>query len=180
MSNLVINTPEGEDTQRKEKRAVRLFHARFPDRKFIDTHGPNGAAAPIDGCIERSGSMTSVVEVKARDCTREEMEYKYSDRWLLSFSKVRNGITLTEIYLVPFFGFCYLVPDDLLLIIPLWMPRGREREPTARFYVETTKTQDTIYGGEKWEPNAFIELRLAREVSGKALGVPGTWEDEVL
>jgi hypothetical protein len=171
--NLDIDTERGRETVLQERRAKRLFEARFPSRKYLMPK-KTGSPAPLDGIIISDDTLTALVETKCRrNLTRDGLR-RWGDRWLVTYDKVANGLLIAKAVEVAFVGILYLVDADHVLVVTIWSPAGH-RSP---FYVEETETQKTVNGGKAVRPNAYINVTGAVEFTGADLGVSGTWRDE--
>ena len=62
---------------------------------------------------------------------------------------------------MPFIGFLYLIPDDLLITKQISNAQG---EWTCDFRTEITETQETVNGGKIERLNAFIDLTESKHI----------------
>lgn len=139
--------------------AVGLFTRTFPDFGFLET--PKDRPALIDGFIHQGGVLLSGVEVKCRNLTTSDLKHKFNNRWLITHEKVEQGIGICEKLGIDYRGFLYLVPDDLLLIVPIWV---YGKGIVCDMELDATKTQATVNGGQALRLNAFIDVSNARVI----------------
>lgn len=148
-----ILTPKGQQTRRQEERALTLFRETFPGFEFIET--PKDTPADIDGIIASNGRMISCVEVKCRNMTMDTLVKEFGKKWLVTADKIDRCINISKSLGIDFRGFLYLVPERILLIVPIW---SYETGYTCRIDRETTSTQATVNGGTALRENAYIHL----------------------
>lgn len=113
-----ILTPKGQETLAQERAAISLFLQSFPGFEFIET--PKDTPADIDGIITKNGVMISGVEVKCRNMTADDLVNKYKNQWLITADKLDRGVNVCERLGIDFRGFLYLVPHNMLLIVPIF------------------------------------------------------------
>lgn len=154
-----ILTPKGQQTRAQEREAISLFERHFPVYTFTET--PKDRPAYIDGIVSRDGVALHGVEVKCRNMTREQLR-SFEDRWLVTHDKITRGISLCQSLGIGYRGFLYLVPDKLLLIVPIW---NYGTGLACEMDVEPSSTQETVNGGTITRLNAYISVAGALEVS---------------
>ena len=155
-----ILTPKGQQTLAQERQAVQIFTSNFPGFDFIET--PKGTPADIDGFIVRDGTLISGVEVKCRMMTADELANKFKYQWLVTADKLDRGVSVCERLGVDFRGFLYLVPEKILLVVPIFSYKdGWLTEPEY----EMTKTQATVNGGIAERLNAYVDVRNAKVIA---------------
>lgn len=137
-----------------------LFRATFRGFDFIET--PKHLPADIDGLIVRDGTLIAGAEVKCRNMTIDELKNTYSNRWLVTADKVDRGVAVCKSLGIDFRGFLYLVPNKMLLIVPIW---SYEKGYVADIEYEQTKTQATVNGGIALRLNAYIDVSGAKAVA---------------
>lgn len=155
-----ILTPKGQQTLIQERQAVQIFTSNFPGFNFIET--PKDQPADIDGFIVKDGTIISGVEVKCRMMTADELANKFKHQWLVTADKLDRGVSACERLGVDFRGFLYLVPDKMLLIVPIFSYKdGWLTEPEY----EMTKTQATVNGGIAERLNAYVDVSKAKVIA---------------
>ena len=154
-----ILTPKGQETLKQDRMAVGLFTSTFPKFQFVET--PKDRPALIDGFIHQEGILLSGVEVKCRNMTASDLAGKFKNRWLITHEKVEQGISLCNKLGVDYRGFLYLVPDRLLMVVPIW---AYGRGFVSDIEIEETVTQATVNGGTALRLNAFIDVSRARVI----------------
>lgn len=155
-----ILTPKGQETLKQERKAIQIFTSTFPGFSFIET--PKDTPADIDGIIVKDGVMISGVEVKCRTMTAADLAKKYNYQWLVTADKLERGVSACERLGIDFRGFLYLVPDDMLFIVPIfsymngWVPN---------IEYDVTETQKTVNGGTATRLNAYIDVSKAKVIA---------------
>lgn len=156
-----ILTPKGQVTLAQEREAINLFLQSSPGFEFIET--PKDTPADIDGIITKNGVMISGVEVKCRNMTADDLVNKYKNQWLITADKLDRGVNVCERLGIDFRGFLYLVPHNMLFIVPIFSYKdGWVTEPEY----EMTKTQATVNGGIAERLNAYVDVSKAKVIAG--------------
>lgn len=148
-----ILTPKGQQTRRQEEKALTLFRETFRGFDFIET--PKDTPADIDGIITSNGRMISCVEVKCRNMTMDTLVKEFGKKWLITADKIDRCVNIASSLGIDFRGFLYLVPEKMLLIVPIW---SYDKGYTCRIDREVTETQATVNGGTALRENAYIHL----------------------
>ena len=155
-----ILTPKGQETLAQERDAINLFLQSFPGFEFFET--PKDTPADIDGVIVKNGTMISGVEVKCRTMTVRELKERFNMQWLVTADKLDRGVSACERLGIDFRGFLYLVPDKMLIIVPIFSYKnGWLIEPEY----DITKTQATVNGGMAERLNAYIDVSNAKFIA---------------
>lgn len=155
-----ILTPKGQETLAQEREAISLFLQSFPGFEFFET--PKDTPADIDGVIVNNGTMISGVEVKCRTMTVRELKERFNMQWLVTADKLDRGVSACERLGIDFRGFLYLVPDKMLIIVPIFSyKKGWLIEPEY----DVTKTQATVNGGIAERLNAYIDVSEAKFIA---------------
>jgi hypothetical protein len=162
MTNLDVNTKRGQKSLEYEQRSVWLFENKYPQMTYAQT--PKDSSAAVDAVIVNGRDIVGVVEQKSRNMTYRQL-CNWDKEWLVTKSKIDNGRNAALSLGVPFIGFLYLIPDDLLLMQFITTKEGTY-VPEIRY--EVTATQATINGGLIERENAFISMNGATKV---------TWND---
>ena len=161
-----ILTPKGQETLGQERMAIRLFTESFPGFDFIET--PKDRPADIDGFVVQlhpgnsTGTLICGVEVKCRNMTVDQLRGEYNNRWLVTADKIDRGVAICKGLGIDFRGFLYLVPNKMLLIVPIW---SYEKGYVADIEYEQTQTQATVNGGLAMRLNAYIDTGKAKVVA---------------
>lgn len=159
-----ILTPKGQETLKQERRALDLFSASYGAFSFVET--PKDKPADLDGFIYKDGVLIAGVEVKCRMMTAVDLREKFNREWLITDDKIDRGVSVCEKLCIDYKGFLYLVPDDLLLIVPIWSYSSGTY--TSEIRRESTKTQKTVNGGEIVRLNAYVDVSRAKAVVQKS------------
>ena len=159
-ASLDIKSKRGRSSLRFEQEAIEKFSLAHPEYRFIET--PKDRPAAVDGVFMKGGVINSVVEVKTRNVTNEEMRNRFENKWLVTADKIDAGRAAGSLLGVPFVGLLYLIPDETLLALRITNERG---EWAFRFERKETTTQKTINGGQVERVNAFLPLATAREIA---------------
>jgi hypothetical protein len=152
LTNLDINTPKGQKTLIQEQRAVEIFCNHFTDVEYVNT--PKNGSSPVDALLVNNNNLVGIVETKCRDLTRNQLT-KYDDTWLITWDKIKKAQQITKFLEVPLWGFLYLVPDDLLVLVDIADANGEFLRPMD---IRQTKTQRTVNGGTAIRENAYITI----------------------
>jgi hypothetical protein len=156
---LDVNTAKGQESLEHELRAVQLWQHHYPDYTYI--HTPKNGPALVDAVIgDNDTNVVAVVEQKSRNMSLEQLQ-KWDMEWLVTFAKIEAGRLTAHALGVPFVGFLYLIPDDLLITKQLSNANG---EWTCNFRTALTETQETINGGKIVRENAYIDLTEAKHI----------------
>jgi hypothetical protein len=156
---LDVNTAKGQESLEHELRAVQLWQHHYPDYTYI--HTPKNGPALVDAVIgDNDTNVVAVVEQKSRNMSLEQLQ-KWDMEWLVTFAKIEAGRVTAHALGVPFVGFLYLIPDDLLITKQLANNKG---EWTCNFRTALTETQETINGGKIVRENAYIDLTEAKHI----------------
>lgn len=156
---LDVNTAKGQISLEYELRAVELWKHHYPDFTYV--HTPKNGRAVVDAIImDANNTAVAVVEQKSRNMTLEQLQ-KWQMEWLITYDKIEQGRWLGLALGVPYIGFLYLIPDDLLITQKITNTAGAW---TCDFRTEETQTQETINGGLISRLNAFIKLDNAQHL----------------
>lgn len=156
---LDVNSPKGQESLEHELRAVELWQHVYADFTYV--HTPKNGAALVDAVIcDNDTNVVAVVEQKSRNMSLEQLQ-KWNMEWLITFDKIEAGRWTAQALGVPFIGFLYLVPDDLLLTKQLSNAKG---EWTCDFRTDVTETQETINGGKIERLNAYVNMSEAKHI----------------
>ena len=69
--------------------------------------------AKVDGMISQDNQLTGIFESKCRDMSL--MQLRKFGSWLVTFDKILDGRKLSQLLRVPFIGFLYLIPDEIIM-----------------------------------------------------------------
>lgn len=159
--SLDINTPNGAVTLRQEQRLAEIVELKWPGSRYL--HTPKDKAATVDAIVTMNGTLKAVAQASCRNNSLDDFRGGFRNEWLLTFEKLIHGRNLAFRLCVEYWGFLYLVPDDLVLRVKMFAP---ERGWLVRFHVEKTTTQATCNGGTATRDNAFIDLSAADVLNG--------------
>jgi len=163
MATLDINTPRGQQTLSDEAKAVQIFHARYPQWKYIDTDKRTMAKA--DGLLLCDDKLEGLVLTSCRyHCTLATFQLNWNWEWLVTWRKLALGALLGRHLQTSLIGFLYIVDEDLLLIKRLFDPLKPVGQQWTKMRTELTATQATCNGGSIVRRNAFIKIDHATRV----------------
>lgn len=157
---LEIDTPRGRANERHTKQAWRIFESNHPKLQVV--RFPLLSTAPYDGIIVKDGRATAIVEVKARQERLATLRGEYKNEWLIEADKLDNAATVANQHKIAFWGFCYLVPDEVVLAIKIYDSATRKWIPRIR-RPGLTRTRVGINGGSKDSKVAFVNMKTAKE-----------------
>jgi hypothetical protein len=149
---LDVNTPRGQKTIIQEQRAAKIFCNHFSGIEYVNT--PKKGSSPVDALLVNEGNLVGVVETKCRDLTRSQLA-NYGDTWLVTWEKIQKAQNISKSLEVPLWGFLYLVPEDMLILVDIADADGEFLRPMD---VRTTKTQKTVNGGTAIRENVYITI----------------------
>lgn len=132
----------------------------FRGFEFVET--PKDKPADIDGFIVKENTVLSGVEVKCRNMTSDELVNKYKNQWLITSDKLDRGVRVCESLGIDFRGFLYLVPDKMLLIVPIFTYKDGW---VAEVDYDFTETQATVNGGTARRLNAYVDVSKAKIIA---------------
>jgi hypothetical protein len=154
--SLDILTPKGQESAREEREMLDSLRVTFPDSLFVNT--PKDDPAKVDGFTIKGDQITSCFESKCRNMSRSQLS-RFGDEWLVTYAKIVHGATLAKTLCVPFYGFLYLIPDRMILVVKIADETG---EFLPRIRLERTVTSRTINGGQLVRTNAYIDVTGAK------------------
>ena len=156
---LDVNTPKGQESLKHELRAVELWNYHYQDFTYV--HTPKDGPALVDAVIvDNQAQVVAVVEQKSRNMTLEQLQ-KWDYEWLITFDKIEGGRYVANSLGVPYIGFLYLIPDDLLITLKISDKNGQW---TCDYRLDTTETQETTNGGLITRLNAYIKVDKAQHL----------------
>lgn len=158
---LDINTPKGRIAAQQQAVALSIISAKT-DVRFVTTVDDDAAAVDAFS-LDESGRITSVLEVKSRDMSLDELQKRFTNEWLVTFEKLQKGAALGRLLCVPFGGVLYLTKDNTVLALTLSNKNG---EFVAPIRICRTETQKTTNGGTIIRTNAYINMEQATEFRG--------------
>lgn len=150
MNKLDINTPKGQRSLEYERYMMEKIQYEICV-KLIETD--KNTDARCDGIIVShvNDKLIGVFESKCRNMTLAEL--KRFGSWLVTHEKISDGQTVSRLLRVPFIGFLYLIPDDVILCWPI---TDKEGDYNFNFESKDTETQETINGGKVVRKNSFL------------------------
>lgn len=155
--NLDINTPKGQEFLSMERNVIEKIKDKWKehDIQIIETNKKRESR--IDNLIIRNGELVGIAEIKCRNISLQEME-RLGDTWLISNQKVKDGALISKLLAVPFTGFLYLIPDDLVLYWVITDSKGRYN---FKFDVVDSTTQYSCNGGTIVRENAYLPRKYS-------------------
>lgn len=156
---LDVNTPKGQQSLQHELRAIELWNHYYQDFTYV--HTPKDGPAYVDAVIvDNEAQVVAVVEQKSRNMTLEQLQ-TWDYEWLITYDKIEAGRYVANALGVPYIGFLYLIPDDLLITLKISDGHGKW---TCDFRTDITETQETINGGKIERLNAYIKVDKAQHL----------------
>jgi hypothetical protein len=157
MSNLEINTPKGQETLIDEKKVIEEIKKKWGVH-IIETDKKRESR--IDNLIIQNDVLKAIAEVKCRDMTLLNME-EWGDTWLITNQKLIDGAILSKLLSVPFFGFLYLIPENLILYWKITNDKGEFLFP---FDVVNSRTRYSCNGGSIVRENAYLPRKYSKQL----------------
>lgn len=156
---LDVNSLKGQESLEHELRAVQLWNSHYTDFTYV--HTPKDGPALVDAVIvDNDTNVVAVVEQKSRNMSLEQLQ-NWNMEWLITFDKIEAGRYVGNALGVPYIGFLYLIPDDLLITQKI---SDKDGKWTCEFRTDTTETQETINGGKIVRLNAYIDVTGAKQI----------------
>tara|TARA_R100000234_G_scaffold119999_1_gene104757 strand:- start:427 stop:897 length:471 start_codon:yes stop_codon:yes gene_type:complete len=154
---LDINTERGQRSLKYE----RIMLDRIKNSFSVDlVETDKSMDAKVDGLVLKDGQLMGIFESKCRDMNY--VQFQQHKSWLVTFDKLLDGKKLSQMLRVPFLGFLYLIPDQMIFY---WKITDETGEFNFDFKVRKTKTQRTINGGEAIRVNAYLPNEYASEIT---------------
>jgi len=158
-----ILTPKGQISADDEQAARRIWESYYPDYRYIET--PKNKPAAFDAVLVKGRTISAIVETKCRrDMDLAKFKTDYKAKWLISYHKIRDCCVAADLLGVPFVGFLYIQPSNVLLTQTIYS--DKQFHPTIT--IEQTRTQATTNGGIAYRDNAFISMNGAKVLDGNA------------
>ena len=164
MTTLDINSPRGRIAAADQLRAVEIVFGGANGFNFFSTATDDAAA--IDGFVVHLGIINAVAEIKSRDCTYENLMGPFKGEWLLSHQKLLDVQAISRLLRIPGYGFLFLVPSDMVLVLTLTNSLGTI---VCRHREELTATKKSCNGGSIQRNNAYIDVSGAKIYRGNKL-----------
>lgn len=156
---LDVNSPKGQQSLEHELRAVQLWNSHYTDFTYV--HTPKDGSALVDAVIvDNDTNVVAVVEQKSRNMSFEQLQ-NWDMEWLITYDKIEAGRYVGHALGVPYIGFLYLIPDDLLITQRI---SDKDGNWTCTFRTDKTETQETINGGQIVRLNAYIDVSGAKQI----------------
>lgn len=156
---LDIETPRGQDSAKHERRAAEIFEK---NTGLVYAGTNKRAPASVDAVLLRDKQIIGLAETKCRYMSNHKFSNDYQSKWLVTFQKILDCAAAARYMQCAFFGFLYLVEDDLLLVQKLAGPDG---DLLCNLQITTSATQKTINGGTAVRTNAYIDMSGAKVFS---------------
>ena len=80
---------------------------------------------------------------------------QFDNEWLITFDKILAGLKASQFFKVPYYGFLYLVDDDVGIKLRISDDLGNL---IVRIRVDRTDTQKSINGGSVIRTNAYVDV----------------------
>ena len=154
--SLDVLSSAGQTAVKHEAEAIDLFESAYPKCRFIRTDKDD--AALVDGFVSVGDTIKGAVEVKCRQMTLDELSNRFASEWLVTYEKIANARELCVALRIRLSGWLYLPAEKVLLVQRICDEKGNF---LTRIRVESTSTQATINGGQKFGSNAFINVQNA-------------------
>jgi len=157
--DLDINTPKGQESLKYERQAINILEMKVGG-SYVST--PKELPADVDYIKMDGDIMTAVLEVKCRNDAVSVFRGVWKNEWLITSEKIDKGKRAAIALQVPFWGVLYSIPDDTVLLQPIYCPIRKKMLTKERR--EVTDTQATVNGGEARRMNSFIDISKAKVV----------------
>ena len=154
--HLDIKTDKGKDS---------LLHERIMLKRIKKSWGVNlietdkDTDAKCDGIVEKNKRLRAIYESKCRDMNYMQL-CKWGS-WLVTNQKILDCQIMSKMLRVPFIGFLYLIPDEMIFY---WKITNKIGDFNFEYEVRKTETQKTVNGGKIIRGNAFLPYKYAYEI----------------
>lgn len=163
-TSLDINTPRGRIAAQDQENAARIVFGESSGSnryKFVRTSDTDRAA--VDGIVFRDWTISSVCEIKSRDCDYDTLMNEFHGEWLLTYQKLLDLQKVCQLLCVPGYGLLYLKGSQEVVVLKLVNESGHI---ACKFRIQRTETQATCNGGKAIRENAYIDVRGGRVYDG--------------
>lgn len=158
-----ILTSKGRISVEDEQATRRLWESYYPNFRYIET--PKDQPAAFDAVLVNGKTIYAIVETKCRrDMTLDKFNTEYKAQWLVTYKKIRDCCIAADLLAVPFVGFLYIQPSNVLLTKEIYR-QGQFRQNVT---IQQTRTQATTNGGSVIRDNAYIDMSAAKVLEGNA------------
>lgn len=152
-----ILTEKGKVSVNDEMLAKAIFEGNYPGYRYIDT--PKNRPSAFDAVLVKDNKIVAIVETKCRrDMTLDKFVTSYKSQWLVTYKKIKDCCDASDLLSVPFVGFLYIQPTNVLLTKTIYKD-GQFRQTLT---VNQTRTQATTNGGSIVRDNAYIDMTEAK------------------
>ena len=115
--------------------------------------------AKCDGIVEKDNRLRAIYESKCRDMNYMQL-CKWGS-WLVTNQKILDCQIMSKMLRVPFIGFLYLIPDEMIFY---WKITNKIGDFNFEYEVRKTETQKTVNGGKIIRENAYLPYKYAYEI----------------
>ena len=167
MANLQINTPKGQETLIQEDFVIKEIE-KFFNVKIIETEKKREGKCDcimfkevFDDIKKRTiNKLFGITENKCRNYSLSQMR-KHGNTWLVTYQKILDCQALSRELVTPFFGFCYLMDDDVILY---WKITDDNGEFLFPFEIKESETQYCVNPelGTTIRLNAYLPRKYAK------------------
>jgi hypothetical protein len=157
---LDINTPKGQVSLVNERYVIDIIKKRWTQFNIDIIETNKERESRIDNLIIKENELVGLAEIKCRNMTLTQMN-DWGDSWLVTNQKIIDGAKISELLAVPFLGFLYLIPDDIVLYWKITDDKGKY---LFDFEIKNTKTQTTCNGGQIYRDNAYLPRKFAKKL----------------
>ena len=153
---LDMNSEKGRETLAHELLAVEIIRSIWPTCEYY--HTDKTGIAAVDAVMIIAPEVRAVAEMKCRTCSLATLRGKFKNEWLVTYDKLDKGRAAADLLQVEYWGFLYLVPDDIVLRVKLYGPKDGWLVPIRK---ERTETQATVNGGKANRLNGYVGMATA-------------------
>ena len=148
---LDIDTPKGQISLQQEQKMLYAIEQMY-GVEIVQTD--KAKPCEVDGFIVKRGVVIGVFESKCRNLSIEQLR-QFDNEWLITFDKILAGLKASQFFKVPYYGFLYLVDDDVGIKLRMSDDLGNL---IVRIRVDRPDTQKSINGGSVIRTNAYVDV----------------------
>lgn len=160
-----IESPRGKIACQQEDECIRIFEHYSGKRLRYQSLRASHIACPIDAVVweqppyEQHAIPKILVEQKSRTESLHIFKTKYQWEWMITYSKVEQGVALAKMLKVAYYGLLYLASERLMVVVKILDAAGNF---TRKMDILWTPSKENCNGGWVWRWNAFIDLTGAK------------------
>ena len=118
---LDVTTPKGLETLEQERVELSILKSRYPLLTFA--HTPKDRESAVDGAIIEGDQWVGLFLSSCRNLTRNQLK-GFGNDVILTYKKMHKAVDLAERSCIPVFGYFFLIPERLVMVVKVINDRG--------------------------------------------------------